>query len=108
TPLEEMIGGVKNGYYLKSLGMSGQADSNAEFMFGVREAWRITGGRKGELLRGVTISGNAFDVLKSVDAVGDDFTWEYGAGYCGKGQPAKADLGGPHVRCRITIGGRQQ
>jgi len=108
TALEEMIGEVKHGYYLKALGMSGQADSNAEFMFGVREAWRIVDGRKGEFLRGVTISGNAFEVLKSVDAVGNDFTWEYGAGACGKGQPAKADLGGPHIRCRITIGGRQQ
>jgi len=108
TPLAEMIAGVDHGYYLKGLGISGQADSNAEFMFGVGEAWRIDGGKRGEFLREVTISGNAFDVLKSVDAVGNDFDWEYSAGYCGKGQPAKVDCGGPHVRCRITIGGRQQ
>jgi len=107
TPLEEMIAGVKKGYYLRELGMSGQADSNAEFMFGVREAHRIVDGKVGELVRGATISGNAFDVLKSVDAVGNDFAWEHGAGACGKGQAAKVDAGGPHIRCTLTIGGRQ-
>jgi len=107
TSLEEMIAGVANGYYLRELGMSGQADSNAEFMFGVREARRIVDGKIGELVRGATISGNAFDVLKSVDAVGNDFAWEHGAGACGKGQAAKVDAGGPHIRCTLTIGGRQ-
>jgi TldD protein len=106
-PIEELIGGVKRGYYLSGLGMSGQADSNAEFMFGVKEAHRIVDGKIGELVRGVTISGNAFDVLKSVDAVGNDFAWEHGAGHCGKGQAAKVDAGGPHLRCTLTIGGRQ-
>jgi len=77
-------------------------------MFGVREARRIKNGRIGELVRGVTISGNAFEVLASVDAVGKDFRWGLGAGSCGrKGQPAKVDAGGPHIRCVVTIGGRQ-
>jgi TldD protein len=107
TKLESILDGIGTGYYLKGLGQSGQADSNAEFMFGVREARRVRNGKAGELVRGVTISGNAFDVLHSIDAVGDDFRWENGAGFCGKGQPAKVDAGGPHVRCRLTIGGKQ-
>lgn len=105
---EEMIAGVKHGYYLEGLGGGGQADSNAEFMFGVREAHLIENGKLGKLVRGVTISGNAFDVLKSVDAVGRDFSWDLGAGHCGKGQLAKVDAGGPHLRCVVTIGGRQE
>lgn len=108
TSLEEMMSTIEHGYYLKGLGLGGQADSNAEFMFGVAEAWEITGGRKGQFLRGVTISGNAFDALESVDAIGDTFEWSYLGGACGKGQPAKVDAGGPHVRCRVTIGGRQE
>jgi len=107
TPLEELVGGVNQGYYLRGLGMSGQADSNAEFMFGVAEAHRIKDGKIAELVRGATISGNAFEVLKSIDAVGDDFAWDHGAGHCGKGQLAKVDAGGPHLRCTLTIGGRQ-
>ena len=107
TSLEELLGGVKDGYYLRGLGMSGQADSNAEFMFGVQEARRVVDGKVGEMVRGATISGNAFDVLKSVDAVGADFAWDHSAGACGKGQAAKVDAGGPHLRCTLTIGGRQ-
>lgn len=107
TAVETLFGGVRSGYYLRGLGFGGQADSNAEFMFGVKEARRITDGEVGELVRGVTISGNAFDVLKSVDAVADDFSWTNGSGACGKGQAAKVDAGGPHLRCVLTIGGRQ-
>jgi TldD protein len=105
---EELFAGVKHGYYLQGLGGGGQADSNAEFMFGVREAHEIVDGKIGKLVRGVTISGNAFEVLQSVDAVADDFIWGLGAGHCGKGQLAKVDAGGPHLRCVVTIGGRQQ
>lgn len=107
TPVDELIGEVDDGYYLCGLGQSGQADSNAEFMFGVHEARRIRHGKLAELVRGATISGNAFETLCSIDAVGDDFRWEQGAGFCGKGQPAKTDGGGPHVRCTLTIGGEQ-
>ncbi|MEW5825995.1 MAG: TldD/PmbA family protein [Candidatus Bipolaricaulota bacterium] len=107
TPLESVFAGVTDGYYLRGFAMGGQADSSAEFMFGVREAFRIVRGKLAGRVRGVTISGNAFDVLQSIDAVAEDFAWEYGAGMCGKGQPAKVDAGGPHIRCRITLGGRQ-
>ncbi len=106
SSLDEMIAGVDDGYLLKGAG-GGQADANAEFMFGVREAYKIRDGKVGELYRGVTISGQAFDVLKSVDAVSKDFKWDMGAGYCGKGQPARVDGGGPYLRCKITIGGQQ-
>ena len=107
SSLEELIAGVRSGYYLQGLGFGGQADSNAEFMFGIKEARPIKNGRIGELVRGVTISGNAFEVLASVDAVGKEFRWGLGAGYCGKGQLAKVDAGGPYLRCVVTIGGRQ-
>ncbi len=106
--LEDMIAGIEDGFLLKDLGQGGQADATAEFMFGVAEAYRIEGGKIGELAKGVTISGQAFDVLKSVDAVSADFGFQSGAGHCGKGQPAKVDAGGPHLRCRVTIGGRQE
>ncbi len=108
SSVEEIIAGVKHGYYLQGLGGGGQADSNAEFMFGVREAHVIKDGKIGKMVRGVTISGDAFEVLKSIDAVGDDFMWGLGAGHCGKGQLAKVDAGGPHLRCMVTIGGRQE
>jgi len=107
TDPEEIISLTKEGYYLKGLGGGGQADANAEFMFGVMEAWKIENGKLAYPVKEVTISGQAFDVLSSVDMVGNDFMFTLGAGYCGKHQPAKVDAGGPHLRCKVKIGGRK-
>ncbi|MFO1009873.1 MAG: TldD/PmbA family protein [Planctomycetota bacterium] len=104
--LDEMIAGIEDGYLLDGAA-NGQADANGEFMFGTREAYRITKGKKGPLLRGVNISGQAFEVLRSVDRVGRDFRWDLGSGHCGKGQPAKVDAGGPWVSCEVVLGGRR-
>lgn len=101
---EEIIQDTKDGLLLFGSG-GGQADSNAEFMFGVQQAYRIRKGEIREPFRGVTISGSAYDVLKSIDAVGKDFSLALGRGYCGKIQPAKVDAGGPTLRCNMLFGG---
>ncbi len=103
--LADMIASIDDGFLLEGAG-SGQADANAEFMFGVQEAREIKKGKLGRLMRGATISGDAFEVLSSVDMVGSDFEWAIGSGHCGKGQPAKVDGGGSHVRCSVVVGGR--
>ncbi|MDI6840141.1 MAG: TldD/PmbA family protein [bacterium] len=105
--LDELISEVNDGYFLKGAG-GGQADSNAEFMFGVAEPYRIKNGKICELVRGVTISGQAFNVLKSCNGIGREFKWGLGTGYCGKGQMAKVDAGGPYLRCQAIIGGKQK
>ena len=105
--LADMIAEVDDGYLVEGAG-SGQADANGEFMFGTGYVYRIKDGKKTELLREATLSGIAFDVLKTVDAVSQEFLWDLGTGYCGKGQAAKVDAGGPYVRCKITVGGEQQ
>ncbi len=105
--LENMIKGVQEGFFLKGLGQGGQADVTAEFMFSVQEAYWIRNGEIAEPVKGITISGQAFEVLKSVDAVSKEFKIDLGRGYCGKWQPAKVDAGGPYLRCRVTIGGQQ-
>ncbi|MBC8365917.1 TldD/PmbA family protein [bacterium] len=106
TPLEEMIASTREGYLIVGAG-SGQADATGEFMFGSSYAVEIKNGKLGRKLREATISGVAFDVLQTVDAVSTEFRWDLGSGYCGKWQPAKVDAGGPYVRCRLTLGGRQ-
>lgn len=102
---EEIIEDTKTGYYLKGA-RGGQADANAEFMFQVKEAYPIENGQLGDLLRSVTMAGNAFDVLKTVDAVGNTFAFDMGFGVCMKGQLASVDGGGPHIRCELLVGGR--
>jgi TldD protein len=104
--LDDMIKETRHGYLVKGA-RNGQADANGEFMFGAEEAYLIENGEIRKLMRGASISGNAFDALLSVDMVGDKFQYDIGTGYCGKYQPAKVDGGGPYVRCTAVIGGLQ-
>ncbi len=104
--LDDMIKETRHGYLVKGA-RNGQADANGEFMFGAEEAFLIENGELGSLMKGASITGNAFEVLRSVDMVGDSFQYDIGTGYCGKYQPAKVDGGGPHLRCIAVIGGVQ-
>jgi TldD protein len=105
--LNDMIRETKHGYIIKGA-RNGQADANGEFMFGAEEAYLMENGEVKELHRGASISGNAFEVLQSVDMVGNEFQYDIGTGYCGKYQPAKVDGGGPYIRCTAMIGGLQE
>lgn len=105
SSLDEMIANTKDGYYLDGA-KNGQADATGEFMFAVQKAYRIQNGKITHLLKGVTVSGLAFDVLQNVDMVSKEFKWDLGSGHCGKGQPAKVDAGGPYVRTKVLLGGK--
>ena len=102
--LEDMIASVDDGYYLLATN-NGQADTTGEFMFGVTMGYEIKQGRLGRALLDTTISGVAFEMLKTVDMVSDRVEWE-SSGFCGKKQPMPVGLGGPALRCRVLIGGR--
>ncbi len=102
--LEDMIASVDDGYYLIQTG-NGQADLTGEFMFGITMGYEIKNGKLGRAILDTTVSGVAFDMLKTVDMVSDEIVWETG-GTCGKKQPMAVSMGGPAIKCRITIGGR--
>ncbi len=106
SSLNEMIARIDDGLFIDGP-EGGQADATGEFMFGASRVRRIQNGKLGDVVQKISISGNAFDVLGSVDAVSRDFRWELGSGYCGKGQPAKVDAGGPYLSCEVLIGGAQ-
>jgi len=104
STLEDMIAGVDDGYYfLRS--SNGQADSTSEFMFGVVMGYEIKHGKLGDALRDCTISGVAFDMLKTVSMVGDTMSWSCG-GMCGKKQSIPVGMGGPAIKVQINVGGR--
>ncbi len=103
SSLEEMIESIDNGYYfIKS--SNGQADSTSEFMFGITFGYEIKNGKLGKPIKDTTISGVAFDMLKTVTMVGNDFRWE--TGNCGKKQEMPVGMGGPSIKCKITVGGK--
>lgn len=102
--LEDIIASVDDGYYLIT-STNGQADTTGEFMFGVNMGYEIKNGKLGRALLDTTISGVAFEMLKTVDMVSDTVEWT-SSGYCGKKQPMPVGMGGPALRCKVMIGGR--
>ena len=104
SKLDDMIASIDNGYYLVKTG-NGQADTTGEFMFSVELGYEIKNGKLGKAIRETTISGVAFEMLKTVDMISDDMHWDCG-GFCGKKQPMTVGMGGPAIRCDVNIGGR--
>ena len=104
STVEELIESVEDGYYLIDSG-NGQADLTGEFMFGVTCGYEIKNGKLGKALLDTTVTGVAFDMLKTVDMVSDKVEWT-SSGFCGKKQQMAVGMGGPHLRCKIMIGGR--
>jgi len=102
--LDDMIASIDDGYYIMKTG-NGQADTTGEFMFSVELGYEIKKGKLGKAIRETTISGVAFDMLKTVDMISDDMHWECG-GFCGKKQRMTTGMGGPAIRCDLNIGGR--
>jgi PmbA protein len=73
---EEIVGGIKDGFYLtEAFGLhAGINDVTGDFSLPVA-GFKIEKGQKTYPIRGVTIGGNLFEFLKSVDQIGDDLTW---------------------------------
>ena len=104
SKLDDMIASIDDGYYIVKTG-NGQADTTGEFTFSVELGYEIKKGKLGNAIRETNISGVAFEMLKTVDMVSDDMSWEC-SGFCGKKQAMTAGMGGPAIRCDLNIGGR--
>ncbi len=104
SKLEEMIASVEDGYYFLDTN-NGQADTTGEFMFGVTGGYEIKNGKLGRPILDTTISGVAFEMLKTVDMVSDEVVWA-SSGMCGKKQPMPVGMGGPALRCKVMVGGK--
>ncbi|MDQ3978580.1 MAG: TldD/PmbA family protein [Actinomycetota bacterium] len=102
---EEIIRQTPYGVYCVQLG-GGQVDTaTGDFVFGMTEAYLIENGQITAPLRAANLIGNGPDVLRSIDAMGNDFdTW---AGMCGKdGQGVPVSSGQPTLRVTsMTVGG---
>lgn len=102
----DMIAGIKDGIYAKN--WYGGMTSMEMFTFSAGEAYRIRNGRIEELVRPVVLSGNLFETLQNIDAIGDDLDMNQGGG-CGKGgqSPLPVTNGSPHIRIQnVLVGGK--
>ncbi len=106
-PFEKMLSEVDNGIY--AIGALGGQTNMEMFTFSAEEAYMIRNGKIQEKIRDVVLTGNVFETLMNIDAVGNDLKIYGGLGGCGKGgqSPLRVGDGGPHVRIRnVTVGGR--
>ncbi|MDI3503704.1 MAG: TldD protein [Candidatus Cloacimonadota bacterium] len=101
--LADMISSIEDGYYLVE-SSNGQADATSEFMFGISLGYEIKNGKLGKAIKDTTMSGIAFDLLKTVSMVSDDMFWS-ASGMCGKKQSIQVGMGGPAIKCRVNLGG---
>lgn len=102
--LAEMIASIEDGYYLVESN-NGQADATSEFMFGIALGYEVKNGKLGKAIKSTTMSGVAFDLLKTVSMVSDDMYWT-GSGMCGKKQSIQVGMGGPALKCSVNLGGK--
>jgi len=103
---EDMLADIKEGIYAKN--WYGGTTSMEMFTFSAGEAYMIRNGKLAEALRPVVLTGNVFETLSNIDAIGNDLNMNQGGG-CGKGGqvPLPVANGSPHIRLRrCLVGGR--
>ena len=102
--LEDLLALLGDGLYI--LDHKGGQTSGENFTFGAQYGYIIKGGRKGEMVRDINISGNLYHTLKNITAVGNDLVLSETGG-CGKGQVnVRSCHGGPHILVNdVVIGG---
>ncbi len=101
---EDMLADIKEGIYVKN--WYGGTTSMEMFTFSAGEAYMIRNGKIAETLRPVVLTGNVFNTLKNIDAIGNDLDMNQGGG-CGKGEqmPLPVSNGSPHIRIRHCLVG---
>jgi TldD protein len=105
TDPDAIVQSVEYGLYCVQLGGGQVNPATGDFVFGVTEAYLIEHGEITRPVRAAQLIGNGPEVLRGIDAVGNDFdTW---TGMCGKnGQSVPVSSGQPTVLVReITVGG---
>ncbi|WP_315874778.1 TldD/PmbA family protein [Thermocoleostomius sinensis] len=102
---EDMIRDIAEGVY--AVRMLGGQTNGEMFTFSAAEGYMIRDGKLAEPVSDVTLTGNVFQTLKDIEAIGNDSV--YKSGGCGKGgqSPLPVSTGGPHVRINnVVVGGR--
>ena len=103
---EEIIRQTPTGVFVAHLGGGQVNPATGDFVFGMTEAYLIENGEITDPIRDANLIGNGPDVLKNIDAIGNDFAMG-SPGMCGKqGQSVPVGDGQPTLRVTaITVGG---
>jgi len=103
---QDMIAEIKEGVYAKN--WYGGTTSMEMFTFSPGETYMIRNGKIAEMVRPAVLTGNVFNTLMNIDAIGNDLDMNQGGG-CGKGgqSPLPVSNGSPHIRIQdCLVGGK--
>lgn len=103
---EELLQILGDGLYLCDA-MGGQT-SGENFTFAAQYGYRVKAGKIAGLIRDINISGNLYDTLNNIQAIGNDLKLGE-IGGCGKGQiNIRSCYGAPHIVIKnLIVGGVQ-
>jgi TldD protein len=102
---DSIIRSVSKGIYAKEFA-GGQVDpATGDFVFGISEGYLIENGKISFPIKDTTIIGNGPEVLKRIEAVGNNL--DFAPGFCGKNnQLVSNEVGQPTIKVeKITVGG---
>jgi TldD protein len=102
--LDEMMQMLGDGLYI--LDARGGQTSGENFTFGAQYGYRVVNGKKAHMVRDINLSGNLYETLNNIRAVGNDLQFSE-TGSCGKGQiNIRSGRGAPHLAVKdVVIGG---
>ena len=105
TP-EEIIAATKLGLYTVGFNGGSVDPSTGEFNFGCSEAYIVRDGKICEPVKGATLIGKGFEILKDIDMVANDLA--FGQGMCGAASGSiRTNVGQPTLRIsKVFVGGR--
>jgi len=101
---EELIQLLGDGLYLSDA--KGGQTAGENFTFGANYGYEVKNGKIGGMVRDINISGNLYQTLRDISAVGNDLKLSE-VGGCGKGQSnIRSCNGGPHIIIdNLVVGG---
>jgi TldD protein len=105
--LDEIIEETKEGILCEDFQYGYTEPPTGNFQFKCRFSYKIENGEKKEIMRDVSLSGMILEALNKITAIGNQKTFNYSVGMCGKGgQRVRVCDGAPYIRLNdITVGG---
>ncbi len=104
--LEDIIGSVKKGIFVKEFSNGQVKIGEGDFTFYVKAGWTIENGRLDMPVKDINIIGNGPKALADITAVAGDLIIDDGTWTCGKEQSAPVSCGIPSVLVgSLTVGG---
>ncbi|MDP8323274.1 MAG: TldD/PmbA family protein [Candidatus Stygibacter australis] len=101
---EELLHKLEDGIYLCD--PKGGQTAGENFTFGAQYGYEVKDGKLGKMVRDINVSGNLYETLQNISAIGNDLQFTKRGG-CGKGQTnIRSCFGGPQIIVKnLVIGG---